>query len=60
MSHFDEVDSLFYLTLVVKKMKAIDAKRYIKDKLQRSFNKLTPEAKTIILPKYDAFMLILE
>ncbi len=60
MSHFDEVDSLFYLALVVKKMNAKDAKTYIKDKLQRSYNKLTPRAKNMIRPKYDAFMLVLE
>ncbi len=60
MSHFDGVASLFRLALVVKKMSVEEANEFVRAKLQRSWNKLIPEAKEIVKEKYDAAMLLLE
>jgi uncharacterized protein len=58
MSHFDNIDALFYLALVTRKLKIEDAKKFIKEKLERSWNKLTPRAKIIVKPKYDAMKIL--
>jgi len=60
MSHFDTISSLFYLALIKRKLNADDAKTFVKEKLEKSYSKLTPRAKAIIKPKYKAAMLILE
>jgi uncharacterized protein len=59
MSHFDNINSLFYLALVARKIAPFEAKIFVKEKLERSWNKVTPRAKVIIKPKYDAAMLLL-
>jgi hypothetical protein len=50
---------LFYLALVARKIAPFEAKIFVKEKLERSWNKVTPRAKVIIKPKYDAAMLLL-
>ena len=60
LSHFDGINSLFYLALVVKKLDPFEAKIFVREKLQRSWKKVTPRAKALIKPKYDAAMLLLE
>jgi uncharacterized protein len=60
LSHFDNIHSLFYLALVIKKMTPFDAKIFVREKLKRSWKKITPRAQTLIRPKYDAAMLLLE
>ncbi len=59
MSHFDNIASLFYLALVTRKLETNESRTFVKEKLQRSWNKLTPRAKAVIKPKYDAAMLLL-
>jgi HD superfamily phosphodiesterase len=60
MSHFENIHSLFYLALVARKIEPFAARNFVRDKLQRSWGKLTPRAKELIRPKYDAAMLLLE
>lgn len=60
MSHFDNISSLFKLALVTRKLNTDEAQKFVKEKLERSWEKLTPKAKQIIQPKYDASMLILK
>jgi uncharacterized protein len=59
LSHFDNINSLFYLTLVARKLEPTDAKIFVREKLKRSWNKVTPRAKELIRPKYEAAMLLL-
>ena len=56
MSHFNTVASLFYLAYNVRKMNTRDGIDFVKNKLERSYNKLTPTAKEIIKEKYNAIM----
>ncbi|MBW2996632.1 HD domain-containing protein [Candidatus Woesearchaeota archaeon] len=60
MAHFDNIPSLFGLAFLSKKKDTDEAKEFIKGKLQRSWNKLMPEAKEMIKLKYDAAKVILE
>lgn len=60
MSHFDNVSSLFSLALVTRKLEVDEAKRFVREKLERSWNKLTPRAKAMIKQKYDSAMILLE
>lgn len=59
MSHFNTIGSLFYLAFNVKKMNTKEAIDFVKNKLQRSYNKLTPIGREMIKKKYDAVMEIL-
>jgi uncharacterized protein len=59
MSHFDSIGSMFYLAFFSHKMNIDEANNWLMQKLERSWNKLSLEAKAIIQPKYAAVMLIL-
>ena len=59
MAHFDNVHSLLYLAFVVHKKEIDEGTKWVLDKLERSWNKLIPEAKEIIREKYDAIKLAL-
>jgi len=60
LSHFDNIFSLFNLALVKKKLNVNDSKKFVREKLERSWNKLTPKSKEIIKSKYEAAMLLLK
>lgn len=55
MAHIDGIPSLFFLVYRKKEMSVEDGLNWIIKKLDRSFNKLCPEAKEIIKDKYNAF-----
>jgi len=59
MSHFFSIEGLFYVALIIKKLDIAEAKIWVKEKLERSWNKLLPEAKEIIRPKYEAAKILL-
>ena len=59
MSHFDNISSLFNLALVTRKLNAEESKKFVKNKLERSWNKLSSGAKAMIKTQYDAAMQIL-
>ena len=59
MSHFDNITSLLNLALVIKKLPVEDARIFSRDKLQRFWDKMIPEAKEMIKEKYEAAMLLL-
>jgi len=59
MSHFNTIASLFYLAINVKGMNTEDANTFVKEKLQRSYNKLTDTGKELIQEKYVAAMKLL-
>ena len=60
MSHFDNIVSLLNLALVIRKMSVEEARTFSRDKLQRFWDKMIPEAKEIVKEKYEAAMLLLE
>ena len=60
MSHFDNVGALFNLAYNVRKMDVEEAVPFVRKKLERSWNKLTPRAKQIIEPKYQAVKLLFD
>jgi uncharacterized protein len=59
MAHFDSIASLFYLAFFSHKMTIDEANSWLMKKLDRSFNKLSPQAKEIIHNKYEASKLLL-
>jgi putative nucleotidyltransferase with HDIG domain len=58
MAHFDSISSLFYLAFFSHKMNIDEADVWLAKKLERSFNKLSPEAKEIVGDKYRASKLL--
>lgn len=59
MAHFDSISSLFYLAFFSHKMNIDQADNWLAGKLERSWNKLSPEAKEIIKDKYKASRLLI-
>ncbi|MDD5253518.1 MAG: HD domain-containing protein [Candidatus Nanoarchaeia archaeon] len=60
MDHFDNLPTLLYVAYVKKQMSIEEGRISVRNKLERSWNKLIPEAKEIILPKYEAAKLFLK
>jgi metal-dependent HD superfamily phosphatase/phosphodiesterase len=60
MAHFDSISSLFYLAFFSKKMNIEEANNWLLEKLERSWNKLSPEGKEIIQEKYNASKILLK
>ncbi len=58
MAHFQGIDSLFYLAYVQHKKEINDGRKWILDKLERSWNKLIPEARAIVNDKYNAVKIL--
>lgn len=58
ISHFDSVPSLLYLAYVNKNMDIENGANFVKNKLQRSFNKLSEESKEFYTQKYIEVMKI--
>lgn len=59
ISHFDNIPSLLYLAYVNKNMGIEEGKDFVKNKLERSYNKLSDESKNYYLEKYRNAMKIL-
>lgn len=59
MAHFDGIPALLYLVFVRFGMDMVEGTKWLKDKLDRSWSKLLPEAKEIIKDKYEATKIIL-
>ena len=61
MSHFDELAGLFKYQFIIGgiNFKQREAQKNVKEKLERSYSKLSDSAKKLIKPKYDAAMLLL-
>lgn len=60
ISHFDNLPSLFYLAYVIRKYSIEEGTSFIKNKLMRSYNKLSEESKAVYRGKYNNVMSILE
>lgn len=58
MTHFDRVADLFRLSLVSLKMDYKEAEKFVYEKLNRSWKKLTPTAKKIVAEKYKAIQVL--
>jgi HD superfamily phosphodiesterase len=59
MTHFDSIGSLFYLAFFSHKMDIDEAGNWLIGKLDRSWNKLSNEARDIINDKYRACKLLI-
>ena len=59
ISHFDSVPSLLYLAYVERKMSIEEGITFVKDKLHRSYDKLSMESKEVYKNKYLQVMNIL-
>lgn len=60
MAHIAEVPSLLHLAYFKRKMEVSEGAIWVSKKLERSWNKLCPEAKEIIKDKYEMAKNILE
>lgn len=59
ISHFDSVPSLLYLAYAEKKMSLSEGKEFVRKKLKRSYDKLSPESKEFYQRKYQNVMEVL-
>lgn len=59
ISHFDAVPSLLYLAFVQRNMSLADGTAFVRDKLDRSFRKLSPQSQALYADKYDHAMELL-
>jgi len=59
MAHFDNLHSLFYLAFKVRGLGVQEGTEFVLHKLDRSWNKLIPEAQQIVQPQYEAITLLL-
>ncbi len=59
ISHFDSIPSLLYLAYVQKGMTIEDGKKFVKDKLTRSFQKLSIKSKQYYQNKFEKVMEVL-
>jgi len=59
MSAFDCIWGLFQAAFIFEKKSRIEAKNSVKQKLINSWNKISPQTREIIKPKYEAAMLLL-
>jgi uncharacterized protein len=59
MAHFDGIPALLHFVFVRRGMDVDEGTKWLKHKLDRSWNKLIPEAKEIIKDKYEATKIIL-
>lgn len=59
MSNFENIFGIFKAAFVYENLGQIEAKEAVRKKLNGCYNKLSPEARTIIKPKYEAAMLLL-
>ena len=58
MAHFDNIPSLFSMVYKEKKMSIDMGEKFVKDKLQRSYNKLSKKNKEFYKLKYESAMSI--
>lgn len=58
MAHFDNIASLFSLVYKEMNLSIDDGAKFVKDKLQRSYNKLSDESKEFYKNKYESAMSI--
>ena len=58
MAHFYCVDSLLYLAYIVHKMNVDEWTKWVLNKLENSYNKLSSDAKELIEPRYEAIKMI--
>lgn len=60
MAHIDQVPSLLHLAYCKRKMEISEGAKWVSNKIERSWNKLCPEAKEIIKLKYECAKIILK
>lgn len=61
MAHFVEIPDLFYLAYATYKIKnRKEAKKFVREKLGRSWGKISPDAKQLIKKEYQAAKIILK
>lgn len=60
MAHFDNLPALLYLAFVVHKLDYENGKKFVRSKLERSWNKLSASAKEVIGSKKKEIFEILE
>ena len=59
ISHYDTLPSLFYLAFVQRKLNIQDGVEFVKNKLDRSYNKMSKESKEYYKLKREAVLSIL-
>ncbi|WP_297638431.1 HD domain-containing protein [uncultured Clostridium sp.] len=60
ISHYDNLPSLYYLAFVQRKLNIDDGTNFVKNKLDRSYNKMSSESKEYYKNKRELILSILE
>lgn len=56
IAHFDAIPSLFSLAYKDRKMKIVDGANFVKEKLKRDYQKLSPRTKELMESRYTNIM----
>lgn len=59
ISHFDSISSLLYLAYVERKMNIEEGTAFVKEKLERRYNKLSDRSKESYRAKYQQVVNVL-
>ena len=59
LSHFDDLSTLYYFAFTILKLDFTQAKKFIKNKLEFDFNKLSPYGKSKYNERYERILEIL-
>jgi len=59
MAHIAQLPSLLYLAYVQHQMTIDEGSKWVRDELQRSWNKLCPEAQEIMREQYHSALKVL-
>ncbi|GBE20291.1 MAG TPA: HD domain-containing protein [Candidatus Pacearchaeota archaeon] len=60
MTHFDNISGIFMAAFLYENKNQGEAQDEVREKLIRSYNKISSEAQNLIKPKYNAAMLLLK
>ena len=56
ISHFDNLSTIFWIPMGMKKLSFEDSKKFVKSKLEFDYNKLSQYAKNLLQERYDNIM----
>jgi len=57
-SHFDDIAGLFHLAFVIRNLDTEKSRKFVRGKLERSWNKLSPQGKHLMETHYHAVRLL--
>jgi len=60
MAHITELADMFFLAYGIHKLNSLDGSKWLKEKLERSWNKIIPEGRKMVKNNYKTAIKILD